>query len=194
MNKKYLLLDSMNALLSFFVCRYVFMHYLYFQYYLRMVVRMPEIDFVGPLLVILVMSYSVFVFMSFFYRKHVDRKMILVLYAIYFACLAFLLVFKSMGIKGLVLNPMETLQDIQAGNIFVPLMNLVMFIPLGTLVTRKKQFLVAVAGVIGVEIAQYVFSFGICDTGDIVLNSVGILIGIAIRQIGLLKFFLEKIG
>ncbi|WP_349989659.1 VanZ family protein [Streptococcus handemini] len=67
-------------------------------------------------------------------------------------------------------------------------------IPLGTLITRKKQILVAVFGVIGVEIVQYFFSFGICDTGDIILNILGIFTGIAIRQIGLLKFFLEKIG
>ncbi|MEX5396943.1 VanZ family protein [Streptococcus sp. ZJ93] len=196
MNKKvYFFFDSVNVMVSFLVCRFVFMHYLYYYYYATIVTfSVPERDLLGPLSVILIMTYSVVVLLSFFYRKHVDRKMILVLYAIYFACLAFLLVFKSMGIRGLVLNPMETLQDMQSGNVFVPLMNLVMFIPLGTLITRKKQILVAVFGVIGVEIVQYFFSFGICDTGDIILNILGIFTGIAIRQIGLLKFFLEKIG
>ncbi|MER0122341.1 hypothetical protein ABQH43_01225 [Streptococcus sp. ZJ100] len=130
MNKKvYFFFDSVNVMVSFLVCRFVFMHYLYYYYYATIVTfSVPERDLLGPLSVILIMTYSVVVLLSFFYRKHVDRKMILVLYAIYFACLAFLLVFKSMGIRGLVLNPMETLQDMQSGNVFVPLMNLVMFI------------------------------------------------------------------
>lgn len=194
MNKKYILLDSINALLSFFVCRYIFMHYLYFQYDLRIVVGMPEIDVVGPLMVILVMSYSVFAFMSFFYRERVSRKRVGALYVLYFVCLAYLLFFKNSGIRGFELNPVETLRDIQAGNVFVPLMNILMFIPLGTLVTTKKQFFLVVLGITGVELVQYFFSLGICDTGDIVLNVLGSVIGIAMRRIGLLNIFLRKIG
>ncbi|MGT2715032.1 VanZ family protein [Streptococcus respiraculi] len=155
---------------------------------------MPEIDFVGPLLIILVMSYSVFVFVSFFYQETVSRKKIRVLYVLYFVCLAYLLFFKNLGIRGFEPNPIETLRDIQAGSSFVPLMNILMFVPLGTLITDKKHFFLACLGVTGVELTQYLFSLGICDTGDIVLNSVGILIGIAMRRIGLFNVFLRKIN
>ncbi|MBF0777304.1 VanZ family protein [Streptococcus cuniculi] len=154
---------------------------------------MPEIDVVGPLLVILVMSYSVFVLLSFFYRERVSRKKIGALYVLYFACLAYLLFFKNIGIRGFGLNPVETLRDIQAGSVFVPLMNVLLFVPLGTLLTSKKHFAFSCLGVIGVELLQYTCSLGICDTGDMLLNIAGLALGIAVVRLGLLNFFLQKI-
>lgn len=193
MNKKYLLLDIVNMLVSFLVCRYVFIHYLYFQYYHRVVLSMPELDILGPLAAILIMSYSVFVFLSCFYREKVSRKKIAALYALYVASLVYLLLFKNVGIRGFELNPIENLRDIQAGSIFVSLMNVLMFVPLGTLITSKKQFLLACLGVIGVEFTQYLFSLGICDTGDVFLNILGLLLGVGLAKSGLLKPFLQKI-
>lgn len=194
MNRKYILLDSCNAVFSFLACRYLFMHYLYFQYYSRLVLTVSERDVVGPLLVILILSYSLFVLLSFFYREKVSRKKLVVLYTLYLVCLLYLLLFKNLGVRGLELNPFETIRDIQLGNFFVPLMNVLMFVPLGTLITSKKQFAFACLGVLGVELAQYVFHLGICDLGDVFLNILGLFLGIAAIRIGFLDFFLRKIG
>ena len=75
------------------------------------------------------------------------------------------------------------IKDIISGNTFVPLMNVLMFIPLGILSKGNKKVLpFYFIGILFIEILQYTFSLGIFDIADIISNYVGTIIGYSISE------------
>lgn len=67
-------------------------------------------------------------------------------------------------------------------------MNMLLFMPLGLSLPlslsdkiQHKALLTVMTGVglsIAVEIAQYIFSFGKCETDDVLMNTLGVIIGV----------------
>ena len=82
-----------------------------------------------------------YISLSFIYKDRINKKGIIILYLLYFVCLVYLLLFKNFGIRGITFNPFDMIKDIISGNTFVPLMNVLMFIPLGILSKGNKNIL-----------------------------------------------------
>lgn len=66
--------------------------------------------------------------------------------------------------------------------------NVLMFIPMGIFLSMIKQrydktVLILIASSVCIEVIQYVFSIGVSDIDDVILNAVGGLIGIACYNI-----------
>ena len=91
-------------------------------------------------------------------------------------------------------NPLSFISDFTSGSRFVPIMNLVMFIPLGFLFRPSKEnFILAFFGLLTIETAQYVFHLGIFDLGDVTLNLLSISIGTLLHQTALRKWLSQHI-
>lgn len=88
---------------------------------------------------------------------------------------------KSRGVRGVNLNPLGIVAEFfeSPATIFF---NMLVLVPLGALfrvkgVTAKKSFIAALAIVLCCEISQFVFSLGICDVVDMILNVFGFAFG-----------------
>ncbi len=112
----------------------------------------------------------------------------------YFLSLFYLLFLKNIGIQGISLNPLSFAQELHWGSHFVPIMNLLMFIPLGLLFSsRMSNLLLCLIALFSVESIQYFGHLGIFDLGDIVLNMLGLLVGTAIHQLPQFQTLIKKI-
>ena len=118
----------------------------------------------------------------------------LLLYFIYFLALFYLLFLKNIGTQGLSLNPLSFARELYWGSHFVPIMNLLMFIPLGLLFSsRLSNLLLCLLTLFSVESIQYFGHLGVFDLGDITLNMLGILVGTAIHQLPQFQTVIKKI-
>lgn len=108
--------------------------------------------------------------------------------------LIYVILLKNIGIQGYSFNPLSFISDFTSGSRFVPIMNLVMFIPLGFLFRPSKEnFILAFFGLLTIETAQYVFHLGIFDLGDVTLNLLSISIGTLLHQTALRKWLSQHI-
>lgn len=142
-------------------------------------------------------------------KKNINKVLHnLLLYSVLGVYVLILIVFlflKRTSFQSINLIPFRTILDYLNGDMiaraFAPsnlIGNIVLFIPLGvyiTLLNANKKIsvntcLIALISVI-VEIAQYLFKVGATDIDDVILNTVGGLIGIIIFKV-IYKFLKDK--
>ena len=163
-----------------------YVHYLahygpYFQVFLNLVI-------------IILLGYFVYAFLKLLLTRKIKKQTLLLLHFIYFLSLFYLLFLKNIGIQGVSLNPLSFALELHWGSHFVPIMNLLMFIPLGLLFSsRMSNLLLCLIALFSVESIQYFGHLGIFDLGDIVLNMLGLLVGTAIHQLPQFQTLIKKI-
>ena len=184
-----ILLGSLSLCLSYWFYRgYLeqYVHYIahygsYFQVLLNLVI-------------IVLLSYFVYAFLKLLLTRQLKKQTLLLLYFIYFLALFYLLFLKNIGTQGLSLNPLSFARELYWGSHFVPIMNLLMFIPLGLLFSsRLSNLLLCLLTLFSVESIQYFGHLGVFDLGDITLNMLGILVGTAIHQLPQFQTVIKKI-
>ena len=153
----------------------------------------PNFQIFLNLVIIILLGYFVYAFLKLLLTRKLKKQTLLLLYFIYFLALFYLLFLKNIGIQGLSLNPLSFARELYWGSHFVPIMNLLMFIPLGLLFSsRMSNLLLCLIALFSVESIQYFGHLGIFDLGDIVLNMSGILVGTAIRQLPQFQTVIKK--
>ena len=146
------------------------------------------------LVIIVLLSYFVYAFLKLLLTRQLKKQTLLLLYFIYFLALFYLLFLKNIGTQGLSLNPLSFARELYWGSHFVPIMNLLMFIPLGLLFSsRLSNLLLCLLTLFSVESIQYFGYLGVFDLGDITLNMLGILVGTAIHQLPQFQTVIKKI-
>ena len=146
------------------------------------------------LVIIVLLSYFVYAFLKLLLTRQLKKQTLLLLYFIYFLALFYLLFLKNIGTQGLSLNPLSFARELYWGSHFVPIMNLLMFIPLGLLFSsRLSNLLLCLLTLFSVESIQYFGHLGVFDLGDITLNMLGILVGTAIHQLPQFQTVIKKI-
>ena len=184
-----ILLGSLSLCLSYWFYRghlEQYVHYIahygsYFQVLLNLVI-------------IVLLSYFVYAFLKLLLTRKLKKQTLLLLYFIYFLALFYLLFLKNIGTQGLLLNPLSFARELYWGSHFVPIMNLLMFIPLGLLFSsRLSNLLLCLLTLFTVESIQYFGHLGVFDLGDIALNMLGILVGTAIHQLPQFQTVIKKI-
>ena len=146
------------------------------------------------LVIIVLLSYFVYAFLKLLLTRKLKKQTLLLLYFIYFLALFYLLFLKNIGTLGLSLNPLSFARELYWGSHFVPIMNLLMFIPLGLLFSsRLSNLLLCLLTLFSVESIQYFGHLGVFDLGDITLNMLGILVGTAIHQLPQFQTVIKKI-
>ena len=146
------------------------------------------------LVIIILLGYFVYAFLKLLLTRKIKKQTLLLLYFIYFLSLFYLLFLKNIGIQGISLNPLSFARELYWGSHFVPIMNLLMFIPLGLLFSsRMSNLLLCLIALFSVESIQYFGHLGIFDLGDIVLNMLGLLVGTAIHQLPQFQTLIKKI-
>ena len=146
------------------------------------------------LVIIVLLSYFVYAFLKLLLTRKLKKQTLLLLYFIYFLALFYLLFLKNIGTQGLSLNPLSFARELYWGSHFVPIMNLLMFIPLGLLFSsRLSNLLLCLLTLFSVESIQYFGHLGVFDLGDITLNMLGILVGTAIHQLPQFQTVIKKI-
>lgn len=172
--KKYYLLDAVNLLLSFLLCRWLFMRFL-FDHFVRITM---VYSFWPSLLAVLVMTLVIFTVGQFLYRTRVSKILIGSLYAIYGLVSIYLLFFKSIGVAGFNLNLIQYFLVDMMEHPSVILFNLLFFLPLGFLFRPSwKHPLSFIIFISLAEITQYFLTLGFFDLGDILVNTLGFLLG-----------------
>ncbi|KXT76544.1 VanZ family protein [Streptococcus sp. DD12] len=132
-------------------------------------------------IIVLILTYTFYCFFTFCRRRQISSKTVVSLYTIYFLGLIYVLFFKNIGKQGLSLDFFSFVSDFQYSGRFVPVMNAIMFIPLGAILPKRLSTLpLAIVGILLVEGCQYVFHLGVFDLGDLTLNSLSILIGMGL--------------
>ena len=154
----------------------------------------PYFQVLLNLVIIILLGYFVYAFLKLLLTRKLKKQTLLLLYFIYFLALFYLLFLKNIGIQGLSLNPLSFARELYWGSHFVPIMNLLMFIPLGLLFSsRMSNLLLCLIALFSVESIQYFGHLGIFDLGDIVLNMLGLLVGTAIHQLPQFQTLIKKI-
>ena len=64
-----------------------FMKYLYGHYLSIITYQITTTDFLGPLIVVLILTYILYISLSFIYKDRINKKGIIILYLLYFVCL-----------------------------------------------------------------------------------------------------------
>ncbi|MGC4439580.1 VanZ family protein, partial [Streptococcus suis] len=163
---------------SFLICRWFFMEYLYF--YMLSLFGFPDggVDFWRPLTAISIMTLLMFMIVRTLYTRRLDGRLVKVVYTAYFVVLVYSLLLKNVGLQGVNLNLISFIKDAIFIDPKVPLLNLLIFIPSGTLFKFKyKNIGLFIIAIIAVEVGQNVFHLGFFDIGDIVINTIGFIIG-----------------
>ena len=146
------------------------------------------------LVIIILLGYFVYAFLKLLLTRKLKKQTLLLLYFIYFLALFYLLFLKNIGTQGLSLNPLSFARELYWGSHFVPIMNLLMFIPLGLLFSsRLSNLLLCLLTLFSIESIQYFGHLGVFDLGDITLNMLGILVGTAIHQLPQFQTVIKKI-
>lgn len=154
----------------------------------------PYFQVLLNLVIIILLGYFVYAFLKLLLTRKLKKQTLLLLYFIYFLALFYLLFLKNIGIQGISLNPLSFARELYWGSHFVPIMNLLMFIPLGLLFSsRMSNLLLCLIALFSVESIQYFGHLGIFDLGDIVLNMLGLLVGTAIHQLPQFQTLIKKI-
>lgn len=130
------------------------------------------------IIITLIISYFTYVFLNLCTNRQMKSSTLISCYFIYFFSLVYLLFLKNIGTQGFSLNPLSFIGEIENGSRFVPVMNLLMFVPLGFLYPlSRKNILLGFLGILMIESCQFVFHLGIFDLGDVSLNLLSLTIG-----------------
>ncbi|WP_239253924.1 VanZ family protein [Listeria ilorinensis] len=120
-------------------------------------------------------------------RLKIDHKRLLIAYIIYFIILGVLLFGKASDVQGVSFDTFAFVDSFAAGNLrVITLGNIIMFMPIGFLLVKCSFWqtgLIALSFVTSIEITQYLLKLGFFDTGDIFLNTTGILLGFLLLRL-----------
>lgn len=101
--------DSINLILSFLVCRWIFMTFLFFQFSTLFMTY----DIFPTLVAILLMTAFCFNILRLIYKPKISRPTLYFFYCSYLLLFIYLLFFKSIGVKGFNWNLFPTVtQDL----------------------------------------------------------------------------------
>lgn len=176
-------LDIINFVVSFLICRWFYMNYVYFYSIGIIGFSSSGVDFWRPLIAILILTIILFTLSRVIYTKKLSLKLVNFLYILYFAVLFFMLFLKSPGVQGFNINLMSFIHDTFTVGSLVPLFNIFMFVPLGLLFKfNYKTIALFVLSITLSEALQYLLKVGIFDIGDILLNTIGFLVGSVLRD------------
>ena len=64
-------------LYPFSFCRWFFMKYLYGHYLSIITYQITTTDFLGPLIVVLILTYILYISLSFIYKDRINKKVLL---------------------------------------------------------------------------------------------------------------------
>ena len=177
MKKKYVF-DFFNLAISFLICRWFFMEYLYFQFISIFGFPTGGSDFWRPLFIILILTLFLFTFLRASYTHRLDTRLIRISYFLYCLILVYSLLFKNLGIQGVNFNLVEFIKDSLLIDSTIPLLNIIIFIPIGGLFKFNfKTVMRFIFFITIIETSQYVFHLGFFDIGDIFTNTIGFIIG-----------------
>lgn len=136
-----------------------------------------------PLAIVIIVLQAVVIFSVFemFVYKQIDKYTYKTIWTCYFLILAFVLFGRPTGFRKFNFNPLDILNGLNNfDSIFIYLLNIVTFIPIGYIFRHKtivNMLLIMVPIEFLIETIQYIFKLGIFDINDIILNLIGICIG-----------------
>lgn len=125
--KKEIFYDCINLILSFLLCRWLFMTFLFYQFSNIFM----TVDFWPTLAAILLMTGFCFTLCRLVYKPHISRLTLWFFYACYGLVLIYLLFFKSMGIQGANWDLLSTFSQDLFLNPAILVFNLLLFYHLG---------------------------------------------------------------
>ena len=182
--------DSINLILSFLVCRWIFMTFLFFQFSTIFMTY----DVIPTLAAILLMTAFCFNILRLIYKPKISRSTLYFFYCSYILLLIYLLFFKSIGVQGFNWNLFSTFTQDLFLNPAVLVFNLLLFLPLGLLVPFSwKKLTLFIGAILTIEVCQYAFSLGFFDLGDILLNTIGFVLGNFLGRSVIGQFFKNKV-
>lgn len=137
----------------------------------------------------IILALALFIFIKFIINKKVNSKYIDLLFCLYFILILMLTLFKNdNGWTGNInLNLLEVFKDIKSSSNGLILLvgNICMYIPIGIYIEyrffNKKSTLkigLFLIYIFLIELIQHIFKKGVFDIDDIILNSIGFLIGV----------------
>lgn len=181
--KPYWGLDAANIIISFLVCRWLFMHFLYGSMLTILGLPSSAIESYRPLFFILVLSFLLFTLLRGIYAKYWSRLAIYILYILYFIILFYLVFFKTPGLQGMNWNIIQAIQEAIYIDRWTPIWNILMFVPFGFLMRfRLVNVIKLLFVIISIESVQYLYSLGIFDISDIVTNLAGGVLGMLLHD------------
>ncbi|HFI2446230.1 TPA: VanZ family protein [Streptococcus suis] len=188
--KKEVIYDCINLILSFLLCRWLFMTFLFYQFSNIFM----TVDFWPALAAILLMTGFCFTLFRLVYKPHISRLTLWFFYACYGLLLVYLLFFKSMGVRGVNLDLLSTFSQDLFLNPAILVFNLLLFLPLGLLFSFSwKKLSLFVGAILLVEACQFFFSLGFFDLSDILLNTSGFALGNLLGQSAMAHSFKNRI-
>lgn len=189
------IVDILTLVLSFLVCRWLFMTYLYGYMINWFGFPSSGVDFIRPLLAIIAMTLFLFFVIRSFYTAKVNPIFLRLCYISYIVILVYGLFFKNSGIRGFNISLVSFIKDTISIDMVVPFINLLLFLPLGILFSFKWKTVVNfILLVFLIEAVQYLFYLGFFDVGDIVTNTLGFIMGNALYNSSLGQKIREGLG
>lgn len=188
--RKEAIYDCINLILSFLLCRWLFMTFLFYQF----TAIFMTVDFWPAFAAVLLMTGFCFTLFRLVYKPHISRLTLWFFYACYGLLLVYLLFFKSMGIQGANWDLLSTFSQDLFLNPAILVFNLLLFLPLGLLFSFSwKKLSLFVGTILLVEACQFFFSLGFFDLGDILLNTSGFALGNFLGQSAMAQAFKNRI-
>lgn len=131
----------------------------------------------------LVQAIFIFIILNSIYSRKISKLSIISVGVIYFIGLIFVLFGRKVGVQGYEFNLFISFDSwiSSAHNIFIALINALIFLPFAYIfrgVKSLKAIMIGMCIITLCEVAQYIFALGIFDIGDIVLNSFGFILGL----------------
>lgn len=185
MKKKYLfvLLTAIASLIFFFASSrfYAFVAYSY----IVLLLGSKGIDILSstPLIITCLLLLTTLFTSNFWQLLHLrfHKKFVTIQFVAYCVILFIVIMFKSRGVQGINLNPLNIIEQLN-DSAFIVFANTILFIPIGFfLYTRNKSLkqvtLLSSVVIITLEIIQFVCHLGIVDVVDVFTNLLGITTG-----------------
>ncbi|NTM16494.1 VanZ family protein, partial [Enterococcus faecium] len=149
-------------------------------------------DFCIPFIQLIIITFFLYIFLLSSFSKKIYKQVNIRLYVLYLLVFISLLFLKNIVIREPESHPLSFLSEFINGDAIIVMRNIIMFIPLGWILSLKKKHLgIVVLGIWLIEIAQYVFHLGIFDVGDIIANAAGFVVGTIIMESLFNKFSFE---
>ncbi len=142
-----------------------------------------------PIVIIVFLTFCSLMFMILIFQLLLKKVFVYYTYvmsAIYLLSVFSVIMLKSRGIRGINIDLLSVVEQFVESPITV-LMNLILFIPIGTVAylfsrSTVKSVLCALIFILACEISQYIFALGIFDIVDIVLNTYGFILGCLVAE------------
>ena len=189
----FLILFVLSSIISYWVYMEIF--FFYSASIFQELYRYFYGEYWVPLIMIFIITFFLSSFLYQLILKKFDKKWIKNFYIFYGILLVYFLFIKSIGIRGIELNPLELFNDIFYGDSMIVFLNILIFIPLGWILPRNKKIMTLVLiSMLSIEVTQYIFKLGFFDINDITTNFIGCLLGTYLSEnIFFKKYITQKI-